>query len=445
MKNKTKIITLFLLITLFMASTTAVVAAETLNLDEAVNLLLQKNRSLENSRKDIEKSAKDLDLAGRSYFPTLDLQTSYTKMSDAQPAMKEDPSSPLGFTFAEGSDENYTTSLSLSQPLWLGGKVGMQKEISAYGLEIAKAQYQQTVEEQIFSLIQAYYGVLQAEGMVEIREDALDIVNEHLRIVENNLEAGITIRRDLLQSQIKQRDSAKSLKTAQNNLEIARRRLLQLLNTEQDFELKQPAPDFDIELKHDKLYQQAVKNDSQSLALELNEKITELNKKLQGQYYRPNVALNGKYQWQGDEFLAEDSWNLTVAVSVPLYDGGKGSLNADKQQKELEKIENKRQSLLENIDIETEESLLNIAENKETIELEKLSLENAEENLEIANKSYEAGVASNTDVISAQSTYNQAQISLLQAEYSYDIELFKTLYNTGILTEYFEEVINDEK
>ncbi|MFT7980807.1 TolC family protein, partial [Salmonella enterica subsp. enterica serovar Enteritidis] len=64
--------------------------------------------------------------------------------------------------------------------------------------------------------------------------------------------------------------------------------------------------------------------------------------------------------------------------------------------------------------------LFAVKEKKEAIELEQLSLENAKENLEIANKSYDAGVASNTDVIDAQSTYNQAKINLLQSEYSYE-------------------------
>jgi outer membrane protein TolC len=143
--------------------------------------------------------------------------------------------------------------------------------------------------------------------------------------------------------------------------------------------------------------------------------------------------------------MDEKSWSMTLGVNIPLYDGGKGNLNAEKQEKELEKTANNRQDLLENIDIEVEDSILTVKENKETIELEQLSLENAEENLEIANKSYEAGVASNTDVIDAQSTYNQAQTSLLQAAYKYETELFRTIYKSGRLKEYFEDVINNEK
>ncbi|SDC42124.1 TolC family protein [Halanaerobium congolense] len=432
--KKNTVITLFLLMILFFSSS-AVIAAENLELEEAVKLLIEENRTLKNARQDIDNAEKDEELAVRSYFPTLDLQSSYTKFDEGQQL-------PLG---GYGSDENYSTSISLTQPIWMGGKVSMQKEIAAYGLEIARTEYEKTVEDQIFSLIQAYYGVLQAEGMVEIRQEALDIVNEHLRVVKNNLEAGIAIRRDLLQSQIEQRNAEEELTAARNNLKIARRRLAQLLNYEAQYSVEKPKTEFDFSLDQDQLFKTAVENDPQLMILELNKEIVKLNQKLEGQYYRPNVSLNGSYDWQGEEFMDEKSWSMTLGVNVPLYDGGKGGINADKQENELQKLANNRQDLLENLNIEVEDSILTVKENAEKIDLEILSLENAAENLEIANKSYEAGVASNTDVIDAQSTYNQAKISLLQSEYEYDIERFRTLYKSGRLKEYFGDVVNNEK
>jgi outer membrane protein TolC len=432
--KKNTVITLFLLMILFFSSS-AVIAAENLELEEAVKLLIEENRTLKNARQDIDNAEKDEELAVRSYFPTLDLQSSYTKFDEGQQLL-------LG---GYGSDENYSTSISLTQPIWMGGKVSMQKEIAAYGLEIARTEYEKTVEDQIFSLIQAYYGVLQAEGMVEIRQEALDIVNEHLRVVKNNLEAGIAIRRDLLQSQIEQRNAEEELTAARNNLKIARRRLAQLLNYEAQYSVEKPKTEFDFSLDQDQLFKTAVENDPQLMILELNKEIVKLNQKLEGQYYRPNVSLNGSYDWQGEEFMDEKSWSMTLGVNVPLYDGGKGGINADKQENELQKLANNRQDLLENLNIEVEDSILTVKENAEKIDLEILSLENAAENLEIANKSYEAGVASNTDVIDAQSTYNQAKISLLQSEYEYDIERFRTLYKSGRLKEYFGDVVNNEK
>ena len=252
MKNRMKVITLFLVAVIFL-STPAVMAAEDINLEEAVKILIEENRILENARKDIENAEKDIELAQRSYFPTLGLQTSYTKLDEGQPSFDLQ-----SLSMVEGPDENYSTAISLTQPIWLGGRVSMQKEIAGYSLEIARTKYEQSVEDQIFSLIQAYYGVLQTQGMVKIREEALDTVNEHLRIVKNNLEAGIAIRRDLLQSQIEQRKAEEALTAAKNDLKIARRRLTQLLTTDKVYEPSDPEIDFELELEQQKLFNTAL-------------------------------------------------------------------------------------------------------------------------------------------------------------------------------------------
>ncbi len=443
---KKKIIIALILTAVFLFSATAGLAAEDLKLEQAVKLLVENNRTLKNARKDIENAEKDIQLAVRSYFPNLDLQTSYTKMDEGQETLDFDTLAETGqFEMTETSDENYQTSISLSQTVWTGGKVPMQKEIANYGMEIARAEYEKSVEEQIFSLIQSYYGVLQARGLVEIREEALNTVNEHLRVVRNNLDAGNAIKRDLLQSQIEQRKAEEELTAAKNDLKIAQRRLAQLLTADKKYEVEDPEIDFNLELEQEKLFNTAVENDLQLMILELNKKIAKLNQKLESQYYRPSVSLNGSYEWQGSEFMDEESWSMSLGVNVPLYDGGKGGINSEKQEKELEKLANNRKDLLENLDIEVEESILTVKETEEAIELEQLSLENAEESLEIANKSYESGVASNTEVIDAQSTYNQAKTSLLQAGYDYEIELFRTIYKSGRLKEYFEDVIENEK
>ncbi|RQD69860.1 MAG: TolC family protein [Halanaerobium sp. MSAO_Bac5] len=440
---KIKQITVFLLILLIFASITAA-AAQDLSLEEAVELLVVENRQLENARKDIEKAEKDISLTTRSYFPSLELQSSYTRLDEGQSPFGELDDVEFPFDI-ETPNENYRTSINLTQPLWLGGKVGLQREIAGYGLEIAKADYQSQVEEEIFNLIQAYYGVLQAQGLVRIREEALEIVNEHLRVVERRLELGTAIRQDLLQSQIEARRAQEELNSAQNNLKIARRRLAQLLVSTEEYSPMRPEIDFEIILEQEELFAQAVENDLELLKLELNRKIIETRQKLERQHYRPDINLSGSYNWEGDEFLDEDSWSVTIGGSISLYDGGRAKISAEKEEKELEKLANNRQDFLENLDIEIESVILSVKENEELIELEELSLENAVENFEIANKSYEAGVASNTDVIDAQSRYNQAQISLLQAEYDYEIELFNSLYKSGQIIGYFEDVILDEK
>jgi len=168
----------------------------------------------------------------------------------------------------------------------------------------------------------------------------------------------------------------------------------------------------------------------------------EKQKELEGNLYRPQISLNGSYNWQGSELdFSDGSWNITLSGSIPLYDGGKANLNEEKKEIEASNLQNSKVDLEESIKIEIEDTLLSLKHSEEMIELEQLSLENAEENLDLTNKSYQAGIGTNIDVINAQTSYKQAQISLLQAEYNYEINLYKLLYNTGRISELFKDVI----
>lgn len=440
MKQKIIVVTLLVLI---MLSALPVFAAEDLSLEKAVKKAVLQNRQLENARHEISSAEKDIDLTIRSYYPTVDLKTSFTKLDEGQSTINPkaiiagDDSSLI----METPDENYSTSLTLTQPIWLGGKVSLNKKIATYALEITKANYEQQEEETIFNVIQAYYGVLQAEGMVDIRKEALDIINDHLNLVQKNLKAGLVIKQDLLQTKIEKHKAEEELTAAENDLTIAHKRMVQLLAERKEYNLTQPENVPAGELQENKLFSTALENRSELLAMELNKKLIETRKELNANPYRPQISLKGSYEWEDDEFLGDDGWSVTLGGSIPLYDAGKAGIEGEKEDLALEKNQNSQKELIESIRIDIKDSVLSVEQAHEMMELEKLSLENASENLALANKSYIAGVGTNTGVTDAQANYRQAQISLLQAEYSYEIELFRTLYRTGQLSEYFKEVI----
>ncbi|TDP90440.1 outer membrane protein TolC [Halanaerobium saccharolyticum] len=439
---------LLLIITFF--SFSAAAEETEISLTEAAEILLENNRQLQNSRQNIEKAEKDVDLSGRGYYPTANLQTSYTKMEsgqetiDFQTLFGNFPQSLNGdLPMTETADQNYSTSLSLNQPLYLGGRVRIGNDISELGLEISKVEYQKQLDQSLFNLVQSYYGVLQAQGMVEIRQNALDVVNEHLRIVKVNNEAGTSLRQDLLQTQIEQRKAEEDLIAAENQLQIARKRLAQLLgDSSQSYAVSTPKKNPEPETELDKLINIALENRSELKSLNINQEMIEKQKELEGNLYRPQISLNGSYNWQGSELdFSDGSWNITLSGSIPLYDGGKANLNEEKKEIEASNLQNSKVDLEESIKIEIEDTLLSLKHSEEMIELEQLSLENAEENLDLTNKSYQAGIGTNIDVINAQTSYKQAQISLLQAEYNYEINLYKLLYNTGRISELFKDVI----
>ncbi len=462
-RMKVKLLTVVTTLLMLVVLSYNIQAAE-ISLDEAIQTALAQNKSLENSWRDVEKASKDLEIVGRSYYPSLDVQTSYTHLGEA-------PSVPTGqyevsesllpsstkiingdkITFnnrflipktVEGESGSYSTTLSLNQPLYLGGTVALREKMTTLSHELSLLNYQQKKEEVIFNVIQSYYGVLMAQGMIDIRENALEVVEEHLRIVNANFEAGVSLKQDLLQTTIEKRRAEQELTAARNQLNLARKRLAQLLQLDQlSFAVNAPHNTPQIVMDSKILVEQAYQNRIELKSLALNRSLLKVNQKLAGNPYRPQVALNGSYNWQGQEFMEGGSWRMTIGASMPLYEGGKASLQDDKYQLDLEKLAASRSNLKEAMEIELNSIVLSLEESAEKIELETLSVANAEENLELASKSYRAGMGSNLDVINAQIRLRQAQIGKLQAEYQHEQDLFKAKYKTGKLLTYFKDVI----
>ncbi len=436
----------------------AVLAEEELTLKEALNIGLKQNSQLKNSLLDKEKAITDLQLAKRYLWPEISIQSTYTRMGNPPQTPLEYAFLPTGSYSYEGtplskymlipteyqelSADNYNTAISIQQPIYTGGQALAGIRLAEKGVELSNIQYDKQVSDTFYQIIQSYYNILRAKTIVAIQKSALQVVEEHKRIVKVNIEAGISIKSDLLSIEIERRRLSQSLQEAENNLLLARKRLASILKMEPEkIKLVEPEIIPIIKLSNEKIYQQAFNNRAEFKSLTISSEMTRINKELKSTIYRPAVFLNGNYSWQSDELSFDDgSWNINLTASMPLFDGGKAKKEEEKYSLELEKLKESENSLQDNIRLEIDSILLAIEQAEQSMKLEKLSIENALENLRIANKRYKMGVGTNVDVINAQNNLQQSKIRMTQAKYNYTLKLFELLYKTGKLTTYCKEV-----
>src|SRR5690554_4026321 len=123
------------------------------------------------------------------------------------------------------SEDNYQTAISIQQPIYLGGRLRIGKEQAEKGVEITDIQFQLKKNELLSDIIQTYYNVLLAEKRVEIEKEALELIKEHKKVAEVSFEAGVTLKTDLLQVEIEENRAKQSLRSAQNDLLMAKKML----------------------------------------------------------------------------------------------------------------------------------------------------------------------------------------------------------------------------
>lgn len=478
--KKSVILNIFfiLCITTFLSSVN--VFAEDITLEEILNLGIENNIGIKEWQIDKKKAEIDLDSSKKAFLPEISLSTSYTRtfLNDNGGDSSEGiPNLPPTFgqeidenikEYVDGklysieqtvysiydamsamqpSKDNFQTGITLQQPIYLGGKLRIGKEQAEKGLTVADIQYRQRKNELLFNIIQSYYNVLLAEERVEIEEDALELIQEHKRVAEVSLEAGISLKTDLLQVEIEESKAILSLESACNDLHMARRMLGNLIGADVlDKNFIQPVFELEPKLDNELQYELARKNSSELKLLDINQEVLELNLKMEERSYLPNVVLVGNYQWQDDEFSLKDgAGSITLSANMNIFDKGISNNNENKFKKDLENLAMNKSNIEELIEIGIENLLLSIEENKHMHKLQKMNLDKAKENLELENIRYQVGTGTNMDVMNAQMVLKQTKIAEVQAEYQYQISIYELLEKTGLLGDYYEGGINVEK
>jgi len=446
------------LVTLLMITVVSFnISAEELNLNQAVDTFIENSSQLENAKKDIESSEIDLKLAKKGKAFEVNLQSSYTRLGEAPQTPSKylyestqiAPNTFVGemypIEFQELSKDNYNTSLSISKPLYLGGKVKNSIELSERSVTLNELKYEQTLNQNLNTVVQSYFNVLIKESILSIQESSLELVKSHLESVQKNYEAGLVVQSDVNEVQIELNKTRQAILTAENELKVAKKRFSDLLELENtDFTLKQPES-INIEENLDTQLKKAYSNRFEVLSLSLNKEMQEFNKKLEDTLYKPSLILQGNYSSQGDSIdFTDGDFSLTLSGSVPLYDGNKSELKQEKIDIEQSKIDNNEKQLKNNIETEIMAALYKIDENRESLEIANQNEKQALENLEQAQRRFDNGVGTSREVLRAETNLNQIQISKNQTYYQYLMSKYNLLYQTGTLNKYFGEVINNE-
>jgi outer membrane protein TolC len=454
---------------IFFIISLCVCAEEAISLEDVLKLGLKNNKAIKEGEIELKKAEIDLDSSRRAFYPEISFSTSYTRLfldddggtgidiEPPDPARLDDQDmylldyinknmvSPIygAFRAMQPYEDNYQTSISIQQPIYLGGKLRLANKQAGKAFELSEVQFNEKINEVLFSIIQSYYGVLLAEERVKIEEEAFNLLREHKRIAEVSLEAGLSIKTDLLQVEIEESRAMYSLQTARNDLKMARKMLGNMIGHDlSKYSFLEPDFDYDPELDLELQYQRARERRGEFKLLNINKEMLELSLETESNPYLPVLVLIGNYQWQDNELSFDNgTGSITFSLSMNIFDKGLAKNTADKLRNDLEKLKLQRSNLEEMIRLEIEDILLTIEENKNNMELQAMNLERAQENLELEEKRYQAGTATNMDVMNAQLVLKQTKISKIQSEYQYQISVFQLLKNTGLLAEYFQEVV----
>ena len=424
----------------------ATFAAEgvTLSLDEAIALALKNNRLIEQSAEEREAARWNLSAVRRSAGPTLSWTSTnyhvggryyrrhYRSSRDNARARSDMDAALYGvdddLNISLYPNYNYENSntFNLRMNLYTGGRAENQRESARYSLNAADLSLENSRQTVKYRASAAYFQVLQRASMVDVQQQALELLQEHLRNVTIQYEVGTVAKSDVLSTSVQLANTKQSLNTAQGNYQTAVAQLNNVLGLPIDTDLVASSR---IDFVHYQLteaqcleYALAHRPDGIAAAYAVRRAEADTNAAKSG--YRPTITAVAQGSLSGENFLGsnhgDERWAVGLEMSWNIFDNGVTSAQVHQHQAAERRAESQAREQLETIQLEVHSAYIALKTAELNIETTAAAVAQAEEEFSIAQVRYVEGVDTNLNVMNAQEKVVETRNNYYTALYTYN-------------------------
>lgn len=426
----------------------SIASADELSLDQAINIALKQNPSIKISEAKIQAAEGQLSAVRGNLVPQLSASGSIVRLnsligmdvfqynlpvldSNYSPTGDFIPMTSASIT-SDKVGNTYSAKLSASWPIYTGGKIWQGYQIGRLNRKAADESFDSARAEVIYTVKQAYYGLLLAQSAYTVTKEAVSSIEKHVDRVRALYQKGMVSRYDLLRAEVQLSNMQPQLIRMQNAVELSRQSFNMALNRKLGDQaiLTDSMIYYPVEIDSNQLINQALLNRPEFKSIAIREKIVQKAKLISYSSYQPNIALIADYSYtKGSGFTSSDewskNWDVGVAASWPLFDGGAGLGKIKEARANAQQIKLAKEMVADWIKLEVSANYLTIKASQKAIFSQEKSVEQAQEALKIAQARYESGQATNLDVLDAQLALTQAKTNKIQAVHDYILAVAK--------------------
>lgn len=402
-------------------------------LDECVSEAVSNNLKLRNANGQVAMSEEQRKEALTKYFPTI---TASGAAFTANKSLIQVNLMGMDMAFVK---KGVVAGVQAMQPVFKGGLIINNNRLAKVGEEASRLQRDLTENEIRLGVEQYYWQIV----MLEEKLVTLNLLDKQLESVRNDaqvaVDAGIRNRNDLLQVQLRQNEVRTSIIQAQNAISTGKDLLAQLMgHANEEFDVSSqfglgedeaPMPE-----SPEALYQSPETSLAQTYEYQLLDKNIEANKlqhKLSVGNNLPTVAVGGAYQY--DNILDKSQNHLIgmVSVIVPLTNWWGGSHEMKRMKIQTANSLNEKQEQSEMLVIRMRKAWNDMTDAYEQVAIAKESIAQSEENLRLNTDYYQAGTATISDLLDAQTLYQKSKDKYVESYTLYEIKKREYLLVTG--------------
>ena len=402
--NRIRILLLNLLIAMIPAFADA---QHVYTLDECLEMAMQNNVRIKNADNDVAAAEQQQKSAFTHYFPTVSASGLGFMADKGLLQMEMAPGTEFSL-LKNGVAGGVTASL----PLFAGGQIVYGNRLAKVNVEASRLRRSLSADEVRLTVERYFWQVVMLKEKLRTIRTVQEQLWQIYQDVETAVEAGVTNRNDLLQVGLRRNETRSSGISVENALQVSRNLLAQYIGATTDSIDVDVRMDGGLPALPDSLYQSpetSLVGLAEYHLLEKNVEANRLQYKVSVGKNLPTVAVGGGYMY--DNLMEKDHsfWIGGVTVSIPLTKWWSGSHDMKRQKLQVRNAENQLKDQSELLLIRMQNTWNALTDARKQVEIAVESIAQATENLRLQTDYYQAGTCTMSDLLEAQSLYQQSR------------------------------------
>ena len=410
-KNKNKIAVTVLLLLMSIPN-----FAQKITIQEAAEMAVKNNKDIKIGMLEVDRGQIDVSRTWKQKFFTV----SYNASANAY--FKDIISKKTG--------EAYQQYLSLSQPIYTGGKLRLGNEISKDNLKLAELKLDKTKKDTVLSTVQAYIDVYDAISTLGVLQKSKEALDENYKIQTEKYKLRMVTKPEYREAERSIKAIEAQIVEQQGNIEIAKESLGILIGVSNPSSIEivpfgvedNFTKTIDLSKDMEKLTTQNTEYKIAQMQIDISRK----NTKLEKSSFHPTIngtLSYGALRSQDKLKNVFETKNLSSAAGVTftwdIFDWGKRKEDVRYAQKTEEIAEVKSGQTLDQVRANMKKTYYQLQALEKSLEALKVAVESAEETYELEKERYSYNLITMNNLLDAEAKLRQSRVNYATSKLKY--------------------------
>jgi outer membrane protein len=417
------------------------VSGDSLTVDNAVRMVLATNPTVQQAVHAVDASSARVAVNNSSLYPEAEVSLNYARIG---------PVAALSFpgfgTLSLFPANNYDEHIGVGATLFDFEKRQKGIDLALAEVQGVKDKLNLTRQGLAYQTIQTFYTILFLRQSIQVQDEEIATLNEHLATTRKKVETGSATNFDALTTEVRVAAAQNQRINLMNSLSTSEIALRRILGVPRDFRLNLVGrfTETPVAFNLDSLEAAAVRDriemkaaDDQIAAAQAQYQVTStldnpsLHVALAYGFkngYEPNI-----YAWRGN-YAAAVQLQMPLSGVVPFFGGYRKSNMEEEATATTKGAESYKNQVAQQIAADVQKATTDLRSGLDRLQTADITVQQAESALSLAKGRYVTGTLTNLDLLDAETALAQAKLMRLEALYRYVIGRYELEQAVGART-----------